>query len=196
MELILATWNPQKIQWLKHGFSALRLGIRGAGELGIADIEETGTSCTENAMLKVSTIGAKPNSIIIGEDSGLFVEALDGFPGTKTARWSSGTDDDRSTKLLELMQNLTLNERKASFKSTIVLLFPDSSTQYCSGEISGHIAMKNEGNPGGGYQNIFVQRNGQVMAASNSDFIQAGDHRDQAMKMASLKIQNWVENHA
>ena len=105
MEIILATWNKEKVEWLTKAFSSLGLKIRPLDKNEIENVEENGTTSVENALIKVRAVGAIKNSIIIGEDSILSVDELNGFPGVKTVRWAEGTDDDRSFKLLDKLKS-------------------------------------------------------------------------------------------
>lgn len=109
-QLLYATWNKQKSTWLKDSFANLKFGSSPLDKNEIPDIEETGNTCIENATLKVNAIDPKENQIIIGEDSALSIDALDGFPGVKTVRWMPGSDDDRAELILEKMRNIPIEE--------------------------------------------------------------------------------------
>ncbi len=195
MEIILATWNRTKVDWLTKGFLKLGFDITPLDKNEINDIEETGNTSIENALIKVRAVGAKENSIIIGEDSILSIDAINGFPGVKTVRWSEGTDDDRSLKLLERLKNIPDEERGAKFQSAIAILFPDGSEETFIGELHGEISKELLGEEGSGYQRIFVLSNGKSIAQSGSILVKSGDHRDQSMKKASLKIQEWLRKN-
>jgi len=194
MEIILATWNTTKAHWLTKGFSPLGLKIRPLDENEIDDVEENGNTSVENALIKVRTIGVKKASIIVGEDSILAVDALDGFPGVKTVRWSDGTDDDRSLKLLDKLKDIPDKERGAKFQSAIAVLFPNGTEETFIGELKGKIAKEFLGEKGKGYQRVFVLPTGKSIAQSGSALIKPGDHRDQSMKKAVLGIQNWLKS--
>jgi len=195
MEIILATWNKTKANWLIKGFSSLGIKIRPLNENEIDDVEENGSTSVENALIKVRAVGAVENSIIIGEDSILSINALDGFPGVKTIRWSDGTDDDRSLKLLDKLKNIPNEERNAKFQSAIAVLFPDGTEETFIGELHGKISKEFIGEIGKGYQRIFVLPNGKSIAQSGSSLIQSGDHRDQSIRKASLRIQKWLSKN-
>jgi len=184
MKIILATWNDQKFKWLSEGFSNTNLPIASVNKREYDDVEETGTDCAENALIKVHAIGPKPNCFIIGEDSGLFIDALNGFPGVKTVRWMEGTDDDRSIKILERMKGIPENRRTARFVSSIALLLPDGTEKIFTGTLEGKIAEKLSAEPGKGYRQIFVLQNGRSIAESGSSLVMENDHRFQAMKKA------------
>ncbi len=188
MKIILATWNPRKAAWLNKGFADLNLPVESADPKYIPPIDETGSTCEENALLKIAPFRPEEDKIILGEDSGLFIDALDGFPGVNTVRWAEGTDDDRSKKILEMMIDVHPDERSAFFKSSIAVKFPDGSTEVISGIMHGKISKSFLGDAGKGYRNIFILDNGKYIAESGSDIVQPGDHRDLAMKNASRLI--------
>lgn len=193
MNIILATWNRKKVHWLTNGFSKLNLPIASLDKEKIEDVEETGSTCAENALIKINAIGALDNSIIIGEDSALSIDALNGFPGVKTVRWMDGTDDDRATKILEKMCDIPQKKRSAKFLSSIAILFPDKKTEICNGEMKGNISTELIGNKGKGYQRIFLLPNGKAISESESNLIQKNDHRDQAINSAIIKINSWLD---
>ena len=195
MEIILATWNRTKVDWLTKGFLKLGFDIIPLDKNEIDDVEETGNTSTENALIKIRAVGVRKSSIIIGEDSILSIDALNGFPGVKTVRWAEGTDDDRSLKLLEMLNKVPEKERGAKFQSAIAILFPDGSEETFIGELHGKISKKLLGEKGNGYQRIFVLSNGKSIAQSGSMLVKSGDHRDQSMKKASLKIQEWLRKY-
>ena len=192
MEIVLATWNKAKVEWLTKGFSALGLKIRQLDKNEIEDVEESGSTSVENALIKVRGVGPIDNSIIIGEDSILSVDALNGFPGVKTVRWAEGTDDDRSIKLLDKLKDVLDKERGAKFQSAIALLFPDGSVETFVGELHGKISREIIGKKGKGYQRIFQLPNGKSISQSGSSLVKSGDHRDQSIKKASQNIKEWL----
>lgn len=195
MEIVFATWNETKIDWLTKGFSSLGLKITSVNKNEIPDVDENGSTSIENALIKVRTVGVIKNSIIVGEDSILSIDALDGFPGVKTVRWAEGTDDDRSLKLLEKLKNIPNKERGAKFQSAIALLFPNGIVETFVGEMNGKISKELHGEKGKGYQRIFVLPNGKPIAQSGSSLVKSGDHRDQSIKMASNKIKEWMKEN-
>ena len=134
--------------------------------------------------MKVRAVGPVPNIIIIGEDSGLFIDALDGFPGVKTVRWMDGSDDDRSIKILEKMKSIPIENRTARFISAIALLLPNGQEKVFSGKLEGSISSKLVGNIGKGYQRIFLLKNGKTIAESGSSMVKKNDHRDKSMNGA------------
>ena len=192
MKIILATWNTPKFNWLSEGFSKTNLPITSLDKEKIEDVEENGKTCQENALIKVRAVGPVPNTIIIGEDSGLFIDALDGFPGVKTVRWMDGSDDDRSIKILEKMKSIPIENRTARFISAIALLLPNGQEKIFSGKLEGSISTKLVGNIGKGYQRIFLLKDGKTIAESGSSMVKKNDHRDKSMKSAIKFINEMI----
>ena len=195
MKIVLATWNKTKVGWLTKGFSPLNLKIGTVDKNKITDVDETGKTTDENALLKIREVGTLKNSIIIGEDSALSIDALNGFPGVKTVRWMKGNDDDRSIKILEKMNKVPFNKRSAKFLSSIAVLFPNGEEQIFKGEMSGRISKDLVGEPGKGYQRIFLLENGKSIAESDGMIIQPNDHRDQSIKKAIEGINKWLSEN-
>jgi XTP/dITP diphosphohydrolase len=195
MKLVLATWNKTKVGWLTEGFSPLNLIISSVDKEKTKDVEETGITPAENALIKVRAVGCQSNCIILGEDSALSIDALNGFPGVKTARWTTGTDDDRSIKILEMMKDVSINNRSAKFLSAIAVLFPNGEEEIFLGELPGTISTKLIGAEGKGYQRIFMLENGNSIAESGDTLIQPNDHRDRAIKKANVGIINWLRKN-
>jgi len=191
MKIILATWNTTKFNWLSNGLSKTSLPIASIIKDKIEDVEENGKTCSENALIKVRAVGSVHDAIIVGEDSGLFIDHLDGFPGVKTVRWAKGSDDDRSEKILELLKNAPHDKRNAKFISVIAILLPNRTEKLFLGEMEGSISSELRGEPGRGYQRIFLQRNGKSITESGSSLIQKNDHRDQAIKSTVKFINSW-----
>jgi len=194
-KLLFATWNQEKAAWLKAGFQSLEINSSPLDKNKIPDIEETGKTCIENASLKINASGVIPNSIIIGEDSGLFIDALHGFPGVKTVRWAEGNDDDRAKLILEKMRNVPSEKRTAKFVSGISLLFPDGALKSFEGIMEGSISESMLGETGHGYGRIFMLENGKPIADSNSSIVKENDHRYKAMQLAKSEILKWIENN-
>ncbi|WP_145323871.1 non-canonical purine NTP pyrophosphatase [Paenibacillus xylanexedens] len=193
MEIIFATWNPRKTQWIKEGLLKLPIPIRAlfAGE--VDEVDENGNTFEENALLKANAVQIALNRIIVAEDSGLCVHVLDGDPGVRTARWAPGTDDDRSLKLLEELKHVTNPLlRAARFKSVIAIRFPDGSSSFTYGELEGRIAFSQRGKLASGYSRIFELPNGLTIAENG---VEVNDHHSQALAMATERIKEWIIAH-
>lgn len=192
-----ATNNKKKLAEIerilvRHGHT-----VKTLNELGISiEIEETGETFAENALIKAKIIADICKMPTISDDSGLKVDALGGRPGVYTARYAgeNATDDENIDKLLKSMENVPLEKRTARFVSCVCLYIPgelpsDDRHIVCTGTCEGHIAFKRMGDGGFGYDPVFMV--GDVsysqMSRQEKDAI---SHRGQAMKMLEDKIKD------
>jgi XTP/dITP diphosphohydrolase len=189
MRILLATWNKSKKQWLSEGLFSLNIPILTLEDYengNINDVEETGDTCEANALLKVRAVHGDRESIIIGEDSGLFIEALDGFPGVKTARWMDGTDDDRAEQILNKMKNCT--NRKAYFQSALAATFPNGEYIVVEAKLHGKITLEKRGSRDSGYSQIFELPQGETIAEMEPKEFEQNDHRRTAIQKLKKDI--------
>lgn len=163
-KLILATNNKNKVIEIREILKDLKIDIMSQSDLGIdVDIEETGSSFEENAMIKARGIAdiLKKNNyekfIVMADDSGLEVPYLGGEPGIYSARYSGVHGDDRANnkKLLSKLQGVSGNNRKAYFRCAIGLIDSDNKNKVIEGSVEGVITEKEEGEGGFGYDPIF-----------------------------------------
>ena len=153
LTLTIASGNPRKVAEIEAMLGPLPLNVvRQPPDL---EVEETGTSYLENALLKASVAAQLTGTWTLADDSGLEVDALHGAPGLYTARLAP-TDDEKVSKLLRSMANQPY--RSALFRSAMVLCSPDgtsieSSEGICWGEL-----LKSPAYPGGGLESLFWLR--------------------------------------
>ncbi|OMF61052.1 non-canonical purine NTP pyrophosphatase [Paenibacillus sp. FSL R5-0766] len=193
MKIVLATWNKSKKQWLSKGLKSLNFPVftlENYHHTDISDVEETGDTCEDNALLKVQAIPNDGESIIIGEDSGLFVNALNGFPGVKTARWMEGTDDDRAEQIVTKMNNES--NREAYFQSAIAAIFPNGQSVVVEAKLHGEITTEKRGDKDSGYSQIFELSSGKTIAEMEAGEFEQNDHR----RMAIEKLKAMIEGNA
>jgi XTP/dITP diphosphohydrolase len=190
MKILLATWNPDKIRWLSRGFEGLRLPVEAVNPADCAGAEETGDTCRENAAMKALSVGRVEGAIVIAEDSGLFLDGLGGFPGTHTARWAPGCDQDRARLLVEKLRGNP--DRRARFISAVCLLFPNGERALCEGTLEGRIASCARGDPETGYAAIFELEGGRTIAEIGETAVAEDDHRQRAMYSARGAIEQWL----
>lgn len=191
IRLVLATSNPVKRAWMSAALADPHVVVEDA--VPADDVAEDGSTCDANALVKATALGSLPGRVVVAEDSGLFVDGLDGFPGTHTARWHAGTDDDRARALVDRCVGLHDRERAARFVSVVVLLFPDGRVEYHRGALHGTIRDRYDGRPGDGYGAIFQVRDGGRVERSNSR-VTAGDHRDQALRSALASLRRAADH--
>ena len=194
MKFVLATHNPKKLREMSDILSQLGIEVVSPGEVGIhVDVEETGTTFAENAMLKAKAICAAAGLPAIADDSGLCVDALNGGPGVYSARYGGeGLDDKgRYTLLLNSLRGQTT--RAAHFACAIACAFPNGDTLTAEGRCDGTIAFAPMGEGGFGYDPVFFvpelkKTFGQLTAEEKS----AISHRGKALADFSEKLATYL----
>ena len=175
--LIVATGNPGKLQEMQEYLLGLNWQLKlKPPEL---DIEETGTTFLENAILKASEVAKALGEWAIADDSGLAVDALNGAPGIYSARYGN-SDEARIERLLKALG--TNDNRKAQFVCAIALARPDGSIALqTEGICSGEILTTPQGSQGFGYDPIFyVPQYQQTFAQMTPELKRDVSHRGQA----------------
>lgn len=156
MRIVLASGNKNKYHEMKDAFSPIEIELLYGGDFDTqTDVDETGSSYEENALLKACAWSKMLNMPAMADDSGLEVFALGGAPGIRSARAVPGTDEDRTNWLLSKMEKT--EDRGARFVSCIAVVFPDRDEPVVyEGSCSGTIALKPSGESGFGYDPIFI----------------------------------------
>lgn len=195
MKFILATHNPGKLREMADILSHLGVEVVSPADMGITvEVEETGATFAENAMLKAKAICAASGLPAIADDSGLCVDALNGGPGVYSARYGGeGLDDKgRYTLLLNSMRGQTT--RAAHFACAIACAFPDGETLTAEGRCDGAIAFAPLGEGGFGYDPVFLvpekgKTFGQLTAEEKSEI----SHRGRALRDFSAKLETYLK---
>lgn len=158
-DLVLASANAGKIKELQEMLGGLGFKIIPQTELNIPDIEETGLTFVENAILKARNAATLSNLPAIADDSGLEVDYLQGAPGIYSARFAGegAGDGANKEKLLELMTDVPADQRSARYQTVIVYMRHgnDPTPIICQGTWEGSIANESRGDQGFGYDPIF-----------------------------------------
>lgn len=155
-ELVVASGNKGKLEEIKSilGDSYKIVSMKEAGFVG--DVEETGTTFYENAVIKAQAVSKALGKDVLADDSGLLVDALDGAPGVYSARYAGEHGNDKLNRDL-LIKNLeNANSRKAKFASSVVLYKTNGEIVDGYGETHGEILMEEVGSNGFGYDCIFL----------------------------------------
>ncbi|MBI3379622.1 XTP/dITP diphosphatase [Candidatus Gottesmanbacteria bacterium] len=192
-KLLIASKNPGKIKEIKDILLGIPYEIKSLNDIGLdIDVEETGKTFAENAILKAKTIGEKTGLITLADDSGLEVDALNGKPGIHSARYAAGNDMDRINKLLKELSGIPKEKRTARFVAVIVLYNPETkNTQIFEGVSEGYITEKPIGSSGFGYDPVFFNLGlGKTNAESTSEEKNKISHRARALKKCKEFILN------
>ena len=153
---VLATHNPGKVREMREILSELGLEVLAPEDVGVTvDVEETGATFAENAMLKAKAICDLTGLPAIGDDSGLCVNALNGGPGVYSARYGGAdiTDEQRNKLLLESVKGQ--GTRDAHFSCAIACAFPNGDEITAEGRCDGVISYIPMGAGGFGYDPVF-----------------------------------------
>lgn len=184
MELIIATGNKGKVREYKDIFEPLGFQVFSQKEMNIdLDVEETGTTFEENALLKAKAVYDLTGKCVISDDSGLQVEALHSEPGIYSARYKGlETEHERRLAVLEGLKDS--ENRRARFICCICLIDEAGVPHLFKGIWNGTIAEKEEGDEGFGYDPIFISEdsNGKTTASLPISFKETFSHRAKAVK--------------
>ncbi len=156
MDIVVATNNKGKLKEIREilsGYNVLAQQDVGA----FVDVDETGTTYEENALLKCQAVREFTDKIIIADDSGLEVDVLGGAPGLYSARYAGEgtTPDDGMNKLLENLKGYSFEQKTARFISCVSVLMPSGETKSFIGECEGYITDEKRGTNGFGFDPLF-----------------------------------------
>lgn len=195
MQYVIATHNAHKLIELRR--ILLPLGIEAVTDrdlgLDLPEVEETGTTFSENAYLKAASACQVTGLPAIADDSGLVVDALDGRPGVYSARYGGeeATDDDRNVMLLAEMKDVPVGQRQARFISAVCCVFPNGDVLRSEGAFEGEIAYAPAGENGFGYDPIFLvgDRTSAEMSPAEKDAV---SHRGKALAVFSDILREYL----
>jgi XTP/dITP diphosphohydrolase len=156
--LVVATHNSGKLREMRELLAPYGFEAVSAGELGLAEPDETGTSFAENAIIKAEAAARASGLPAMADDSGLCVEALDNAPGIYSARWA-GEAKDFAAAMDRIEREVAARgpgaSRRAHFVSAIALARPDAGTRVFEGKVFGDLVFPPRGTLGFGYDPIF-----------------------------------------
>ena len=195
IKLVLATRNPGKIVEFRRILETLHpaaidlVGLEHFPDL--EDVEETGATFFENALLKARTVCLETGLPSIADDSGLCIEALEGAPGVLSARWSGvhGNDEANIEKVLGQLGSVEDRLRGAHFTCVTAFVMPDGRESTAEGILSGEILWKPIGTHGFGYDPIFRPVGSALslaeLDAQKKDLI---SHRGQSLRAIAPRV--------
>lgn len=196
-EVIIATKNPGKAREFEQMFASRGMEVRTLLDFPeLPDVEETGTSFEENAILKAETISRVLNKMVIGDDSGLMIDALEGRPGIYSARYAGEPKNDQANteKVLRELAGVPEERRTARFYCALAIAVPNRKTATVSGTCEGRILEEPRGTNGFGYDPVFyVPDKGVSMAELSSDEKNKISHRANALKKLETILDSILE---
>jgi non-canonical purine NTP pyrophosphatase (RdgB/HAM1 family) len=189
-KLILSTGNRDKLKELRDLLAELPYEVLSKEEAGYADldVEEDGATLAENAEKKARALHERCGEAVVADDTGLFVDALNGAPGIHAARYAGEhvTYADNRKKMLEELKEAST--RRAEFRTCVCLIEEDGTAHYVEGVCPGTVAEEERGETGFGYDSIFVPEGGnRTFAEMTEEEKNRISHRGIAMrKLLSL----------
>ncbi len=195
-KIIFATGNANKMREIREILGEDNYDIKSMKEAGIdCDIIENGSSFEENSLIKAREVAKyTDDAIILADDSGLEIDALNKEPGIYSARYL-GEDtpyDIKNANLIDRLEGVEKNDRSARFVCAVSAVYPDKSEAVVRGTIEGYIGWEPMGDGGFGYDPIFYLWDRDVSTASLSpEDKNAISHRGQALR----KIKEEIINH-
>ncbi len=158
--LVIASHNAGKVREIGELLAPWGAEVVSAGDLGLAEPEETGSSFVANAELKARAAAIASQSLALADDSGLAVDALGGDPGILSARWA-GPAKDFSVAMAKVHSALgNAGNRRARFVCALALAWPDGHCETFEGVVAGNIVWPARGTHGFGYDPIFLPEGG------------------------------------
>jgi XTP/dITP diphosphohydrolase len=186
-EIVLASGNPGKVREINQLLADLDLRVRPQSEFGVEDVEETGLTFVENALLKARNAASHTGLPAIADDSGLEVDALNAAPGIYSARYAGAGASDQANleKLLDDLREVPEGGRIARFQCLMVYLrhAHDPTPLICQGTWEGRILFKPRGDNGFGYDPVFYVPTHDCSSAELAPEVKnALSHRGQALR--------------
>lgn len=184
-EIIIATNNPGKVKDFKVILEPKGFTVKSLADFPhIPDVKETGTTFEENALLKAEAVSAHLGKIVLADDSGLEVDALNGEPGVYSARYAGMDKDDKKNilKVLDRLEGVPEKMRTARFICVLAVVEPGGNRLTVRGTCEGIISIEPIGENGFGYDPIFyVEGKQRTMAQLSKEEKSEISHRGNAI---------------
>ena len=191
-ELVIASHNKGKIAEFEKMLEPYGVKIYSANDLNLPDVEETGTTFAENAVLKAEALANICNKPCLADDSGLCVDALGGRPGVYSARYAPNRDFDKAmTMLIGELKESKSNDWSAHFACVLALKEPNKEVEIFEGRVDGKIVEEKRGIGGFGFDPVFVPDGyDRTFAEMTKDEKKEISHRGRAMVKFLQKVFN------
>ncbi|WP_084502005.1 XTP/dITP diphosphatase [Fundidesulfovibrio putealis] len=196
-KVVLATRNQGKVRELQAMLEGQNIEVLGLDQFPwIGEVEETGATFEDNARLKAVAVSEATGLIALADDSGLVVDALEGEPGVRSARYAgdNATDADNNAKLLEAMKDVPDDKRACKFISALVVHAPDGHELVFHGVWFGRVAHEPSGTGGFGYDPLFFDPELKLSAAAMTpEQKNERSHRGRALREMMKYFPGFVE---
>ena len=184
--VVIASTNPGKIAEVRQILEKVPLRLLSRDEVGgWPEVEETGSTFLANALLKARAVAGFTGRAALADDSGIEVDALDGAPGIRSARFAGpdATDEQNNRRLVAALDGLAPEERTARYRCVVVVVTPEGEEIAGVGSCEGRIALEPRGSGGFGYDPWFVpEGESRTMAELSAEEKHAISHRGKALR--------------
>ena len=196
-KLVISTDNENKIKEISHILKGLDIEILSKKDIGLEDLNvtEDGDSLEENSMLKAQALSEITKYMVMADDSGLFVDYLKGDPGVYSSRYGGeeGNDEKNNKKLMKALKDIKVEERKAKFKTVIVLITEDKEVIVMEGQCKGTIGLVAKGNNGFGYDPLFIPEGySETFGELGEEIKNKISHRARALEKLKIELKNII----
>ncbi len=197
-KLLLATNNPGKVREYAVLLEGLPVMLTSPAQEGLSlEVEESGETFAQNAILKARAYAEAGGLLTLADDSGLEVEALDGAPGVRSARYAGeeAGDEERYRLLLCNLADVPLEKRAASFCCVVAIVTPSGELYTAEGRCEGVIGFEPRGSHGFGYDPVFyLPDRDQTMAELAPEIKNQISHRARAVRAARPILQRLLQS--
>jgi XTP/dITP diphosphohydrolase len=187
LRFVLATKNPHKVEEMTAILCRLLPQAEVVSGLDWPEVDETGNSLEDNARLKATAVVEATQLPALADDTGLEVDALDGAPGVTSARYSGPDGGYAANRELLLRRLDGVENRRARFRTVMILAHPDGSEVVAEGTLEGVITSEERGDGGFGYDPVF-EVNGRTLAEMTDDEKNALSHRFAALEALATAL--------
>ncbi len=197
MKFVLASQNKKKLEEMNAILSDLGIEVLSEAQAGVdVEVEETGATFEENALLKAAAVMKASGLPAIADDSGLCVDALGGAPGVYSARYGGEGLDDAGRSRLVLENVRGQLSRACGFVCAICCVFPNGDTLTARGECRGTLAYAPRGENGFGYDPIFfLPEEKKTFAQLTAEEKSRISHRGKALREFAQVLKTYMEGN-
>lgn len=193
-KLVISTGNQNKIDEIAAILKDLPIEILSKNDIGLGDLDviEDGNTLEENSRIKAKALADKTDYMVVADDSGLFVDALNGEPGVYSSRYGGeeGNNELNNKKLIEELKNVPLKDRGAKFKTVIVLITEDKEEVTVEGQCKGTIGLESKGNHGFGYDPLFTPEGfSETFSELGEEIKNKTSHRAKALELLKTELE-------
>lgn len=199
-KVVLSSGNQHKINEIKDILKDLNFEVVSKNDIGFRDfdVEEDKITLEGNAFKKAEELHKLVKGIVLADDTGLFVNALNGEPGVYSARYAGEPASDKSNRelLLKNLKDVPAEKRTAYFKTVIAIVFEDGRKVMAEGRVDGKIGYEEKGQNGFGYDSLFIVENtNKTFAEMSEEEKNKISHRARALMNLKKKLEDMVSEN-